>query len=133
MKQAVISIGSNAEDRGFRVQQAIEFLMGHFTGVSVSDVYGTEAWNQPGAPGYFNAVFVGRTTADENSVIALLKGYEQEQGRTMTAEANGIVTIDLDLVMWDGRILRGNDFERPYFNVGYRQLLADGAFESFEP
>jgi hypothetical protein len=43
--------------------------------------------------------------------------------------AHGQVSIDLDLVIFDSRILRPKDFERHYFNIGYRELLANGSFQ----
>lgn len=124
----VVGIGSNTTDREFRVQQAIEALCGNFTDAHVSDVYESPAFNGKDDP-YMNAVFAGMTTLDMDSVIAWLKELEKNAGRTEISSIEGHVKLDLDLVLWDRRIIRPADFDRPYFNVGYRQLLASGAFQ----
>lgn len=127
-KVAVISAGSNTTDREFRVQQAIEFLLSNLTHASASSVYESPAHNGKDAP-YFNAVVVGVTDLSLDDFKAKLKQYEADSGRDEITRIEGIVPIDLDIVMWDGRIIRENDFERPYFNRGYRELLTAGAFE----
>ncbi|MDE7145874.1 MAG: hypothetical protein K2O30_06970 [Duncaniella sp.] len=59
-----------------------------------------------------------------------MKSWESDHGPTQGATFEGIIPIDLDLVIWDSRIMRPKDFERHYFNQGYRELLAKGAFQS---
>ncbi|MDE6556548.1 MAG: hypothetical protein K2K55_06245, partial [Duncaniella sp.] len=61
--------------------------------------------------------------------IECLKEFEAGQGRTHAETQDGIIPIDLDLVIWDFTIKRPKDFERHYFNRGYAQLLASGAFQ----
>ena len=129
LKTAVVSIGSNSEDRESKVTEAIEVLMGRLNDVSVSSVYETPASNGKDAP-YFNAVLVGQTTASQKEVNDMLKEHEKEAGRTEISDLEGVVQLDLDLVIWGGRIVRENDFEKSYFNLGYRELLVNGAFES---
>ena len=62
-------------------------------------------------------------------MIKMLKKWEADHGRTMEDTLSGVIKIDLDLVIWNEHILRPKDFERHYFNRGYRELLAKGAFE----
>nr|MBD5376576.1 2-amino-4-hydroxy-6-hydroxymethyldihydropteridine diphosphokinase [Bacteroides sp.] len=124
----VVGIGSNTTDREFRMQSAIEALCGKFTDANVSAVYETQAVNGHDAP-YFNAVFSGMTTMTMEDVIVWLKEQERLAGRNELENIEGQVHLDLDLVIWDGRIVRPADFDRTYFNIGYRQLLAEGAFQ----
>lgn len=124
----VVGIGSNTPDREFRVQQAIEALGNRLTNVKVSDVYESDAINGKDAV-YCNAVLAATTTLSMGDTIDLLKELEQEAGRTAIDSIEGVVVLDLDLVIWDRRIVRPSDFDRPYFNRGYRQLLASGAFQ----
>ena len=50
-------------------------------------------------------------------------------GRTQVDTLEGIIPIDLDLVIWNQHIKRPKDFERHYFNQGYRELLSKGSYE----
>lgn len=124
-----IGLGSNTEDREYQIAQAIEFLLGSLTHCSVSSVYESEAFNGKDKP-YYNAVVHGYTSKSYDDVIKDLKKWEADHGRTQVDTFEGITPIDLDLVIWDSRIMRPKDFERHYFNQGYRELLAKGAFQS---
>lgn len=71
----------------------------------------------------------GLSPVGSAALVKFLKDWESLQGRTRVSSEEGVVPIDLDLVIFDSRILRPKDFERHYFNKGYRELLANGAFQ----
>ncbi len=123
-----IGLGSNTPDREFQINQAIDHICGYLTKCSVSTVYESEAYNGKDAP-YLNAVVHGLSPVGSAALIKFLKDWESLQGRTRVSSEEGVVPIDLDLVIFDSRILRPKDFERHYFNKGYRELLANGAFQ----
>ena len=58
----------------------------------------------------------------EAEVSAMLKEYELTNGRTPELKAQDIVTIDLDLTVYDDKILRPDDFKSLYFTIGYNQI-----------
>lgn len=123
-----IGLGSNTPDREFQIQQAIEHIMSFLTRRSVSSVYEVAAYNGKDAP-YLNAVIHGHSPVPVPALVKFLKDWESLQGRTEIGDEEGVVPIDLDLVIFDSRILRPKDFERLYFNIGYRELLASGSFQ----
>lgn len=124
-----IGLGSNTPDREYQIKKAIEHLCSYLHKCAVSSVYESEACNGKDKP-YLNAVIHGTTAHDYNSVVKFLKNWESECGRTETSSFEGIIPIDLDLVIWDEHIMRPKDFERHYFNLGYRELLVNGAYEN---
>lgn len=124
----VIGMASNTPDRAYRMEQASLSLMSAFEKVSISAIYETESINGDKTV-YFNAVAAAMTDMTPEQVRAKLKQIERNAGRTALSKNEGIVPLDLDLVIWDGRIERQRDFEQPYFNIGYRELLAAGAFQ----
>lgn len=127
MTPCTISLGSNTDDREYQIDQAINGLGAYLSRCSVSEIYETEALNGKDSP-YLNAVIHGFTSHSTEEVNAYLKQWEADHGRTLEEKAEGKVRIDLDLVIWDCRILRPDDFGRHYFNRGYRELLANGAY-----
>lgn len=98
------------------------------TKCSVSSIYESDAINGKDAP-YLNAVIHGLSPVNNTALVKFLKDWEMQEGRRQDDVANGEVSIDLDLVIFDSRILRPKDFERHYFNIGYRELLANGSFQ----
>ncbi len=124
-----ISLGSNSPDKESQIKKAVDHICEYLKNCSISSVYETEAINGKD-DAYLNAVIIGSTNADYESVNKYLKDWEAECGRTKSDSQNGVVVIDLDLVIWDEHIKRPKDFERLYFNQGYRELLASGAYET---
>lgn len=124
-----IGLGSNTPDRETQIKKAIAHLELLLTDTKVSSIYESPAFNGKDAP-YLNAVVHGMTNLDPDKLTRELKVWEETQGRTDEGSAAGIVPIDIDLVIYNFRILRQVDFERHYFNKGYRELLAMGAFVS---
>lgn len=123
-----IGVGSNTPDREARLNRAIEHVKHFLIKCSVSSIYESDAINGKDAP-YLNAVIHGLSPVNSTALIKFLKDWEIEEGRRQDEVMNGQVSIDLDLVIFDSRILRPKDFERHYFNIGYRELLADGSFQ----
>ncbi|MDE6378300.1 MAG: 2-amino-4-hydroxy-6-hydroxymethyldihydropteridine diphosphokinase [Duncaniella sp.] len=126
-----IGLGSNSSDREAQIKNAISHIQELLTDSKVSQIYETEAINGVDAP-YMNAVIHGNSPLGVNELTAFLKNWEKAQGRTYNSDENARheVVIDLDLVIFDSRILRQKDFERHYFNRGYSELLAEGAFQN---
>lgn len=70
---------------------------------------------------YYNAVVELLTPMASEEIVAALKRYEEAHGRCRSIS---VVTIDLDLVVFDGEVLRPSDFSHEYFLRGYRRLAA---------
>lgn len=128
MTSFVIGLASNTDDAEFQMEQAVQTLQTIFRKSSVSNFYQSASISGDGST-YTNAVMAGLTEMSHNELSEKLKKLELKHGRDEQARREKRVTLDLDLVIWDGRIERQNDFEQPYFKRGYRELLADGAFQ----
>lgn len=128
MTSFVIGLASNTDDAEFQMEQAVQTLQTIFRKSSVSNFYQSASISGDGST-YTNAVMAGLTEMSHNELSEKHKKLELKHGRDEQARREKRVTLDLDLVIWDGRIERQNDFEQPYFNRGYRELLADGAFQ----
>lgn len=124
-----IGLGSNAPERDKLIKDAIQALKQYLEQSQVSSVYECPASNGKDAP-YLNAVIHGMTSHTQSEIVAHLKELEVQAGRTPELREKGIVPLDLDLIIFNFRILRPEDFQRTYFNIGYRELLSSGAFET---
>lgn len=124
-----IGLGSNSPDRDKLIKTAISSLEQYLASSQVSSIYECPASNGKDAP-YLNAVIHGMTPHTQEELVAHLKRLEVDAGRTDQLREQGVVPMDLDLVIWNFRIIRPEDFQRIYFNIGYRELLSKGAFET---
>lgn len=69
----------------------------------------------PLAKPYLNVVCSGITCLNERELRTLLKNIEAKHGRLHGAASKGIVTLDLDLVEWNGLVLKPEDYARAYY------------------
>lgn len=124
-----IGLGSNSPDRDKLIKAAVDALKQYLAVSQVSSIYECPASNGKD-PAYLNAVVHGMTPHTKDELVAHLKSLEVDAGRTNELREKGIVPMDLDLVIWNFRVVRPDDFQKTYFNIGYRELLSQGAFET---
>lgn len=110
----IIAIGSNASPAA-HVQWASQWLSGTFRDVRLSRTLWTPDVKGTGRC-YMNRLAVATTSRSCQDVERLLKQAEGRTGRTP-----GNVTLDLDLMQYDGARYHLSDWPRPYI----QQLIPD--------
>lgn len=118
MNSVVISIGSNVEDRLAQVKNVLDWCKREFCSVRTSSVYETPDYSGKDKI-YANAVVIAETSRDIESVKSFLSLKEITQGRNDECRKHGIVPIDLDLVIYNGSVIRPEEIGRRYFTIGY--------------
>lgn len=121
MNTLVISVGSNSRDREWQMKHGIEWLKHTLSNTQVSTTYNSVAINNRDAD-YLNAVMIGKTKKSLDGITTLLKQYETVCGRTPASKLEGCIPIDIDIVMWNGDVLRQRDFAQQYFQRGWQEL-----------
>lgn len=121
MNSIVLSIGSNSVDREWQISNCVEWLKKLIHKMEQSSVYNSEAANGVDAD-YLNTVIKGYCNEDYESISASLKQYETVCGRTPMSKTEGIIPLDIDIVIWDDEIVRARDFAQPYFQKGWNEI-----------
>lgn len=119
--EVLVSFGSNFGNRTRNVADAICWFKNIADSVSSSHIYETPEIHGFGTP-YMNAVAKGNIAMDLHQLVSKCKLYELEHGRTPESRKRGEVAIDIDIVVWDGSIVRPADFSRDFFQIGFRTL-----------
>lgn len=120
--EAILSIGSNCNNKAENVSSAIERLKKILENCRVSEIYFTESVGKNSGM-YANAVLKGDSLIDLESFKKLTKEIEHEFGRTLESKISGIIPIDIDIVYADGVCLRPNDVKFDYFQHGYKAII----------
>ncbi len=123
MNNLILSLGSNSQDRDWQMSHAISHLKQMFRKTVVSEIYEVPAHNGIDAP-YLNAVMVATTTKELDEIVAALKQWETLCGRTPASKQQGIIPIDIDVVIWNNEVLRPVDYSRSYVSKGISFLLS---------
>lgn len=121
MNFVVLSLGSNSADKIQKMKICINDLKDVFVDVKVSSVYETESLNRIDNS-YLNAVLSGYCNDGFDVIKARMKQYEIDSGRTKESKLKGNVPIDIDIVLWNGDIIKENDFKQSYFQIGWNEI-----------
>lgn len=120
MNTLTVCLGSNAQMAAHHIDKAVEFISAlaeikHDTGPYLSDPEKSAA-----GPRYTNRILILEAVGDCDYFHSLCKHYESRE-RSSTVE-EGRVTIDIDIVVCDGEVLRPLDFASAYFRKGMTML-----------
>src|SRR5215831_7051292 len=135
----LIGLGSNLGDRRAALEGAIAELA-ETPGVSVRRVSSfreTEpVGGPPGQGAYLNAAAVLETTLDPSELLRILQAIETRYGRVRTVRW-GERTLDLDLLLFDDRIIETTALTVPHPRLAERRFvlepLAEVAPDAIEP
>jgi 2-amino-4-hydroxy-6-hydroxymethyldihydropteridine diphosphokinase len=121
--KAWIAVGSNLGDRWSRLVLAARALR---TAPGVAVLRASRVWDTaplgPPQPRYLNAVLEVETTRTPESLLGLLREVEQRAGRTRDLRW-GPRTLDLDLLLFDDRIVRTPGLTLPHPAMAWRRFV----------
>lgn len=111
MPSGYISIGSNI-DRETNIPSALTALEKQFGPLTVSSIYETEAVGFSGAP-FYNLAVKFESNLPVREVAAILREIELAHGRHRSCEKFSSRTLDLDLILYGGIVLKEGKLEIP--------------------
>ncbi len=119
--EAIFCLGSNCGNREENVASTLSWLSEILSDFRYSYIYATPDCHG-GPRKYMNAVAIGLTKLQTYELEQMCKIRELACGRDATARSAGDVPIDIDLVAYDGEILREKDYHSEFFTKGFLQL-----------
>ncbi len=124
MTLCYIELGSNEPTPVF-LEYAREELRTLFPDIVFGTVMQTEPFCLPSSRPFFNQSAKIRTLWSVEEIKSNFKRIENRIGRKAEDKLKGIVKIDLDLLSYDGTVLKPEDWERPYVQAGIKELTGD--------
>ncbi|WP_158602640.1 2-amino-4-hydroxy-6-hydroxymethyldihydropteridine diphosphokinase [Proteiniphilum sp. X52] len=113
MSAILLSIGSNTFAKT-NIDKAKRMLLFLFPDIVFSEPILTEPEDDKYAYLFRNVLAKANTEMSPEEVIDKIKQTERAVGRTPRDKYLGRMIIDIDLIQYDGRILRPQDYERDY-------------------
>ena len=126
MSCVFIGIGSNEGDRLEHVSRAIQRLS-HTPGMQVSrmaTIYDTEPVGPP-QPEYLNTVIELDTALSPHQLLETLKLLERQLGRVPSTQRWGPRVIDLDILLYDDRVLNEPALIIPHPRLHERRFVLE--------
>ena len=104
MNLVILSVGSNIDPLA-NIKKAAVILSGLNCLISVSRFQKTSPEGDPEQPDFLNGAFYVKTSLDQGQLRDKLKEIEAQLGRVRTSNKNSPRTIDLDIVVFNGKII----------------------------
>ena len=125
--EAVLCMGSNCGDNHTAFGNALEAISGMAQVMSRSEAYLTPAMSDspehtPALRPYLNMVLTIETSLCREELEKHLKQMEINAGRDAECRRRGDVPLDIDIVVFDGRVIRPRDFNSGFFRKGFYSL-----------
>lgn len=124
MNPAVLGVGSNIEPEK-NIACAVGILTKTYSGVRTSRWIWTPPLVNRHQPEFLNGAVYLETSDSREDFLKNLKKIEKALGRTPAQRGAAPRVIDLDLVVWKGKIVNNDFFSRPFLRTSVLELLPD--------
>lgn len=121
MNQAIIAVGSNIDPQK-NISLAREILARDFEVVAETAFVSTQPVGYTQQPDFLNGAALIRTDLKLEPLRRHLKKIEDTLGRRRSVLTFGPRTVDLDIVVWNGRLLDPDFYERDYLKKAVLEL-----------
>lgn len=118
----ILCLGSNS-DRHTRMEAARKALAISFPDIRFGREMTTEAIGNTFLSPFSNQLALFKTTFSAEEVRSILKQIEKENGRMPEDKAQGIVNLDIDLLIYDNTILKPDDIEKEFIRQELESFL----------
>ncbi|MDU1892876.1 MAG: 2-amino-4-hydroxy-6-hydroxymethyldihydropteridine diphosphokinase [Dysgonomonas sp.] len=113
MNKVLISIGTN-ENTEANLLLCHHLLENTFSDIKYSQTSITAPYGVQYKNNFLNQLALLYTKEDIDYTTSLLKSFEKKIGRTPSDKEKGIVKIDIDIVVWNDKVIKPNDISRSY-------------------
>lgn len=120
-ESCLICLGSNY-DREIHMNAARNVLSEAFPNIRFGEELETEAIGEGFFSPFSNQLATFQTSLTTDEIRQRLKEIEQDNGRMPQEKSQGIVKIDIDLLIHGSRILKPEDLKRDYIQQELERL-----------
>ncbi|HET8605863.1 MAG TPA: 2-amino-4-hydroxy-6-hydroxymethyldihydropteridine diphosphokinase [Gaiellaceae bacterium] len=110
--RAFVGVGANLGDREATIREAVRLLGDDV--VAVSRLRETEPWGYVDQPAFLNGAVLLETDLAPRALLERLLAVERRLGRTREGPRYGPRTIDLDLLLYEDRVVEEEGLSLPH-------------------
>ena len=122
--EAVIGLGSNINPET-HIEEAVKELKSRFRVSRQSSWIRTKPLGIKEQPDFLNGVLLMETVLEQKDLKQELQKIENRMGRDRSLPKNGPRVIDLDIVVWNKKIVDEDFYERDFLRRGIAEILPD--------
>ena len=122
--EVVIGLGSNI-DPEVNLEQAVHELKSRFKVSKRSQWTRTKPIGIQDQPDFYNGALLMETELEQQSLKMELKRIEDILGRDRSLPKFGPRTIDLDILIWNKKVVDEDYYERDFLRKGVEEIIPD--------
>ena len=127
MNTAVVSVGSNINPLQ-NTKIAKQLISEEFSLIRVSSFKQTEPIGFKDQDDFYNGAFLVKTNLEKEDFNNILKKIEVDMGRVKTSNRQGPRIIDLDIVIWNNKVIDDDVYQRKFLQKSILELLPGFTF-----
>ena len=122
--EVVIGLGSNINPEA-NLEQAVKELKARFKVSKQSQWTRTKPIGIQDQPDFYNGALLMETDLEQKSLNLELKRIEDILGRDRSLPKFGPRTIDLDILIWDKKVVDKDYYERDFLRKGVEEIIPE--------
>ena len=122
--EVVIGLGSNIDPEA-NLEQAVRELESRFKVSKRSQWTRTKPIGIQDQPDFYNGALLMETELEQQSLKKELKQIEDILGRDRSLPKFGPRTIDLDILIWNKKVVDEDYYERDFLRKGVEEIIPD--------
>ena len=122
--EVVIGLGSNIDPEA-NLEQAVQELESRFKVSKRSQWTRTKPIGIQDQPDFYNGALLMETELEQQSLKKELKRIEDILGRDRSLPKFGPRTIDLDILIWNKKVVDEDYYERDFLRKGVEEIIPD--------
>ena len=122
--EVVIGLGSNIDPEA-NLEQAVLELKSRFKVSKRSQWTRTKPIGIQDQPDFYNGALLMETELEQQSLKKELKRIEDILGRDRSLPKFGPRTIDLDILIWNKKVVDEDYYERDFLRKGVEEIISD--------
>ena len=122
--EVVIGLGSNIDPEA-NLEQAVQELKSRFKVSKRSQWTRTKPIGIQDQPDFYNGALLMETELELQSLKKELKRIEDLLGRDRSLPKYGPRTIDLDILIWNKKVIDEDYYERDFLRKGVEEIIPD--------
>ena len=120
--EVVIGLGSNIDPEA-NLEQAVQELKSRFKVSKRSQWTRTKPIGIQDQPDFYNGALLMETELEQQSLKKELKRIEDILGRDRSLPKFGPRTIDLDILIWNKKVVDEDYYERDFLRKGVKEII----------
>ena len=122
--EVVIGLGSNIDPEA-NLEQAVQELKSRFKVLKRSQWTRTKPIGIQDQPDFYNGALLMETELEQQSLKKELKRIEDLLGRDRSLPKYGPRKIDLDILIWNKKVIDEDYYERDFLRKGVEEIIPD--------